>query len=247
MAAEAEVPATTPPVSVPPAPAKPLERAPRRSRARPIIISLFLLGAIAVAGYFGYNYWRDAQLYISTDDALVDATMQAITAPGSGTLLTWRAQAGQQVQAGAVVGVVRTTAGLASVSSFNVVAPIDGTLIRVDAREGQAVAPTLPLAYVADLAHLRVTAFVDETEISDVHIGQPVDVTVDATGKTSYTGSVSEIIPSTASQFALLPSTDRSTANFTKVTQRVEVHIVLDNANSVQLFPGENANVRIHR
>lgn len=219
----------------------------RRIGGRPLTLAAIILVALLVAGTVGFNYWRDATLYVSTDDALVDATMQAVSAPGVGTLVTWKARPGVHVAAGEVIGIVRTSPGMGSLASYEVTSPIAGTLLRVDAHEGQSVSPALPLAYVADLDHLRITAYVDETEIHDVRVGQPADVTVDATGGAQYQGTVSEIIPATAGQFALLPSTDRSTGNFTKVTQRVEVRIGLSLPAGVQLYPGENANVRIHR
>ena len=166
-----------------------------------------------VASFVGFRYWRDATLYITTDDALIDTTLQTITSPGAGTLVTWQAQTGAHVTANEIIGIVRAMPGLANVSSYNVTAPIDGTLLRVEAHVGQNVSPALPLAYVADLDHLRVTAYIDETEIRAVRIGKPVEITVDATGGTLYQGTVSEIIPATAGQFALLPSSDRSTGN----------------------------------
>jgi multidrug resistance efflux pump len=214
---------------------------------RPLALGAVLLVALVVAGTVGYRYWRDATLYISTDDALVDTSMQAVSSPGAGTLVTWQAQPGARVKGGEIIGIVRATAGLSGVASYNVLAPIDGTLLRVDAHEGQNVSPALPLAYVADLDHLRITAFIDETEIHAVRVGQAVDITVDANSGVAYQGSVSEVIPATAGEFALLPSSDRSTGNFTKVTQRVEVRIALQVGQGAQLYPGENASVRIHR
>ncbi|NTU80038.1 MAG: HlyD family efflux transporter periplasmic adaptor subunit [Chloroflexales bacterium] len=237
---------TTAPEAAPPAAPRPAQRA-RRIGGRPLAFGIVLLVALSIASVVGYRYWRDATLYITTDDALIDTTMQSVTAPATGTLEVWQAEPGVRVSAGDVIGIVRTTPGLSSVASFNVLAPIDGILLRVDAHAGQNVSPSLPLAYVADLDRLRVTAYVDETEIHAVRVGQPVDITVDATGAAQYEGTVSEVIPATAGQFALLPSSDRSTGNFTKVTQRVEVRIALANPGDAQLYPGENANVRIHR
>ncbi|MEI7646089.1 MAG: HlyD family efflux transporter periplasmic adaptor subunit [Chloroflexales bacterium] len=229
------------------APAAPAVRSVRRIGGRPLMFGIILIVALSIASTVGYRYWRDATLYISSDDALIDTTMQSVTSPGTGTLVTWQAQPGTRVTAGQVLGIVRTTSGLGSAAAYNLIAPISGTLLRVEAHEGQMISPALPLAYVADLDHLRVTAFIDETEIHAVRVGQPVDITVDATGNTPYRGTVSEIIPATAGEFALLPSSDRSTGNFTKVTQRVEVRITLDTSSGTQLYPGENANVRIHR
>ncbi len=228
------------------APAAPV-RPRRRFSIRSLIIMIFGLVIVGAAAYFGYNYWRDSTLFISTDDALVDSDMTTVTPTGSGTLIAWPVKVGQKVQAGQVIGLVQTAPGTATRESFNITAPIAGTLLRVDAKEGQLVSAGVPLAYIADLDHLRVTAFIDETTISDVRVGQPVDITVDATGSTSYSGTVTEILPATASQFSLLPATDRGTANFTKVAQRIEVHMSLNAPAGAALYPGESANVRIRR
>jgi multidrug resistance efflux pump len=214
---------------------------------RPLVIGLVALIVLAAAARAGYNYWLDSVTYISTDDALVDANMTTVTTTGAGILDVWRIKPGDHMRAGQVIGRVKPAPGATAGVSFEITAPIAGTLVRVDGKEGQIISPAQPLAYIADLDHLRVTAFVDETAIHSVAVGKPVDITVDATGSTVYHGTVAEILPATASEFALIPSTDRGTGNFTKVTQRVEVHIALDGANNQQLFPGENAYVRIHR
>jgi len=86
---------------------------------------------------------------------------------------------------------------------------------------------------------------VDESVIHKIHAGQTVDVTVDATGGNVYHGTVSEVLPATASSFALIPSSDRSNGNFTKVTQRIEIHIDIGSTGGTTLYPGENAYVRI--
>ena len=51
-------------------------------------------------------------------------------------------------------------------------------------------------------------------------------------------GKVSHISPASGSQFALLPP-DNATGNFTKVTQRIPVKIILyENQESARLRPG---------
>ncbi len=128
---------------------------------------------------------------------------------------------------------------------MSITAPINGTILRVDGKEGQVIAQAQPLAYVANLDAMRITAYIDESAIRKIHAGRAVEVTVDATGANVYQGTVSEVLPATASSFALIPSTDRSTGNFTKVTQRIEVHIDIGAAGGTALYPGENAYVRI--
>lgn len=214
-----------------------------RSGSRRLIILLVVLVVLAVAGYFGYTYWIDSQRFVSTDDALVDSNLVSIAPPSSGTLEIWRVKVGDEVKAGQTLGTVKPPPGAAAYADIK--APIDGTVVRVDGKLGQVVGAAQTLAYVADLKHLTVTAFVDETQIGRVKPGQKVEISVDASGSTSYAGTVKEILPAVASQFSLIPSTDRATSNFTKVTQRVEVHIDLGDTSGMAIYPGENATVRV--
>jgi multidrug resistance efflux pump len=211
-------------------------------RRRPLLLGIVALVVLAVAAYFGYNYYVDSTYYVSTDDALVDSNLVAVAPLGSGTLVIWRIKPGDRVRTGQVLGQVKPAAGAAYI---NITAPIDGTIIRVDGKEGQVVAQAQALAYVANLDAMRITAYIDESAIRKIHSGQPVEVTVDATGSNVYHGTVSEVLPATASSFALIPSSDRSNGNFTKVTQRIEVHIDIGSTSGTNLFPGENAYVRI--
>jgi len=213
-----------------------------RVTARALLIGLGLLIVLAVAARFGYTYYVDSTFYVTTDDALVDSNLVPVAPIGSGTLAIWRIKPGEKVRTGQVLGQVKPASGSAY---LNITAPIDGTILRVDGKEGQVVAQAQPLAFVANLDAMHITAYIDESAIRKVHPGQPVDVTVDATGGTLYHGTVSEVLPATASSFALIPSSDRSNGNFTKVTQRIEVHIDIGSTSGSALYPGENAYVRI--
>lgn len=213
-----------------------------RVRARPLILAVVGLVALALAGRFGYTYYLDSTLYVTSDDALVDSNMVSIAPTAAGTLLLWQIRPGDQVRAGQVLGQVRPSAGSAYV---NITAPIDGTILRVDGKQGQVVGQAQALAYVANLNAMRITAYIDENTIYKIRPGQAVEVTVDATGDLVYQGTVSEVLPAAASAFAIIPSSDRTTSNFTKVTQRIEVHIDIGATTGLALYPGANAYVRI--
>ena len=202
--------------------------------------------ALVVAAAAGYLYWRNLSLYLTTDNALVDSNMTAVASPGMGTLRSWPVTAGMLVQADQVLGFVQPGPAAGAQSSYKVRAPVAGTVIRVDGKEGQIINAAQPLAFVADLENLTITAFIDENDIHKVKIGQHVDVTVDATGGIVYSGTIQNIMPATASEFALIQTTDRTTSNFTKVGQRIEVHIDLGNTANSGLYPGMSAAVRIH-
>ncbi len=217
-------------------------RARGRIQTRQIVIGLVVIIVLALLARFGYTYYIDSTLYVSTDDALVDSNLVSVAPIGSGTLAIWRIKPGDKVRAGQVLGQVKPVSGS---SYINITAPSDGTILRVDGREGQVVAQAQSLAYVANLDVMHITAYIDESVIHKIHAGQTVDVTVDATGSNVYRGTVSEVLPATASSFALIPSTDRSNGNFTKVTQRIEIHIDIGSTAGTTLYPGENAYVRI--
>lgn len=213
-----------------------------RIRRRPLLIGVVGLIVLALVARFGYTYYINSTRYVTTDDALVDSNMVSVAPLASGTLVIWRIKPGDTVRAGQVLGQVKPTTGSAY---SNITAPINGTILRVDGKEGQVVGQAQALAYVANLNAMHITAYIDESVIHKVHVGQPVEVTVDATGSNVYSGTVSEVLPATASSFALIPSSDRSTGNFTKVSQRIEVHIDIGATSGTTLYPGENAYVRI--
>ena len=134
----------------------------------------------------------------------------------------------------------------ASGRAVAVTSPINGTIIQEGATSGEVAAPGQPLAQVVDLNAIYITAYVEETHIGDVHLGQGVDVKVDQVGGTTFHGRVTRILPVAAGALSLLPTTDYASGNFTKVTQRVPVQITLDGYQGYTLYPGTSASVTIH-
>lgn len=72
--------------------------------------------------------------------------------------------------------------------------PIDGTIVAVHTRPGQAVVPNQPALTVADLDHwvLETTAL-SQFDLARVEIGQPATVNLDAFPDVTLTGHVNEI------------------------------------------------------
>jgi membrane fusion protein, multidrug efflux system len=109
-----------------------------------------------------------------------------------------------------------------------IVAPADGTVGERRVRPGQLVSPgTQVLSFVDGTAWVQ--ANFRETQLTNINVGDPVDVRVDVYPGTVIRGRVLEIAPASGSQFALLPP-DNATGNFTKVVQRVPVKVALDDA-----------------
>jgi len=84
-----------------------------------------------------------------------------------------------------------------------------------------------------------VIANYKETQLTDVHRGQAVEIAVDMFPGQIVRGHVDSIAPASGQEFALLPP-DNATGNFTKVVQRIPVKIVLrgDSALAGLLRPG---------
>src|ERR1700686_470824 len=78
-------------------------------------------------------------------------------------------------------------------------APFDGVITNLPVREGETVvigiqnSPGSPLMPIADMSVITSEVKVDETDIVNVHLGQPADVTIDAIPHKVFHGIVSEI------------------------------------------------------
>ena len=94
-------------------------------------------------------------------------------------------------------------------------------------RLGQFVNVGTQVIAVVPLPNIWVIANYKETQMTNIRIGQPARIAVDAFPDLKLTGHVDSWSPGTGSTFALLPP-DNATGNFTKVVQRVPVKIVLD-------------------
>ena len=108
-----------------------------------------------------------------------------------------------------------------------ILSPADGLVSQRQVRPGQFVNVGTQVISVVPLPQIWVIANYKETQMTNVRLGDPAKVTVDAFPDLALTGHVDSWSPGTGSTFALLPP-DNATGNFTKVVQRMPVKIVLD-------------------
>jgi multidrug resistance efflux pump len=221
----------------------------RRMIFVPLLIVLAVLAIGAGVGYLIYNNYE----FYNTDDAQVSGQLVNVSAVATGNLTSLNVKVGDTVTSGEAIGSVTpvtsatgATGTTGTPTSINVTSPIDGRVVQAYAVQGQAVSPGLPIVEVANLNALAVTAYVDESAISNVSNGQTVDIHVDAYSDTSFTGHVQQIVQSAASEFSLLPTEDNASGNFTKVSQRIPVVITLDGNGGKDIVPGMSAEVTIH-
>jgi len=125
-----------------------------------------------------------------------------------------------------------------NLSYTRIVAPVDGVVAKRSAQPGQYVAPGQQLMAIVPLDDIWVTANFKETQLRNMHPGNPVEIHVDAYGRT-YTGHVESIAGGTGAVFSLLPP-ENATGNYVKVVQRVPVRLRLDKGQDPdrQLRPG---------
>jgi RND family efflux transporter MFP subunit len=79
-----------------------------------------------------------------------------------------------------------------------ILAPIGGVVSAVSTQEGETVAASFAaptFVTLLDLSKLEVWAYVDETDIGHVHVGQKAHFTVDTYGDHEFTGTVTSIHP----------------------------------------------------
>lgn len=122
-------------------------------------------------------------------------------------------------------------------------APSAGVASKVDLQVGELVQRGQPLlAIVPD--YRFVVANFKETDLSEIHVGDPATIDVDALAGDDLVGSVESIGAGTGAVFSLLPA-DNASGNFVKVVQRVPVRIAIAELPNVPLPAGLSATVTV--
>jgi HlyD family secretion protein len=127
-------------------------------------------------------------------------------------------------------------------------APFDGVVTNLPVREGETVvmgiqnAPGSTLMTLADVSVITAEVKVDETDIVNVKLGQPAEVSIDAIPKKKFKGIVTEI-----GNNALLRSTGVSTSQSTGSSQEAKDFKVVVTLTDVpdNLRPGLSATAKI--
>jgi HlyD family secretion protein len=127
-------------------------------------------------------------------------------------------------------------------------APFDGTITNLPVREGESVvmgiqnAPGSTLMTLADMSVITAEIKVDETDIVNVKLGQPVEVSIDAMPKKAFKGVVTQI-----GDNAIVRSTGVSTSQSVSTTQEAKDFkvVVTLQAPPSDLRPGLSTTAKI--
>jgi membrane fusion protein (multidrug efflux system) len=133
-----------------------------------------------------------------------------------------------------------------NVSYATISAAIDGTVGARTLRVGQFVQAGTQLMEIVPLRDTYVVANFKETQLTWMHAGQAVRLSVDAFPGESLAGHVDSLAPASGLEFALLPP-DNATGNFTKIVQRVPIKVVFDETRRLagRLRPGMSVDVAV--
>lgn len=213
-----------------------------------ILLNVIILLILVGGGFAAYSYYNNKVNYLSTDNASIAGQQVSIIAPATGKLTAWNAKVGDAFSKNQSLGtIVAAGAGAeATPMDIPVTIPTNGTVVQTNAVKDSFVAAGTPLATAYDLNNLWVTANIDETDIDDIAVNQDVDLYVDAFPNTTLKGKVDTIGLATAGTFSLLPSGNTS-GNYTKVTQVIPVKISIADQKGLNIVPGMNVTVRIHK
>ncbi len=121
--------------------------------------------------------------------------------------------------------------------------PADGRVVMTFVRKGEHVAAGQRIAMFHDPRQIWVQANVKETAVGLLKPGMKADVRIDAYPGRVFEGEIYRIGQAATSKFALLPDPNPS-GNFTKITQRLPVRILLTDKD-LMLRPGMMAEVDI--
>ena len=128
-------------------------------------------------------------------------------------------------------------------------APVDGYVAKRSVQVGQRVQPGTPLMAVVPLHQVWIDANFKETQLTDMRIGQPVEIESDVYGgAVSYTGKVESLGIGTGSAFSLLPA-QNATGNWIKIVQRIPVRVVFTDPKQLEQHPlrlGMSLNVDVN-
>src|SRR5712691_10479640 len=144
-------------------------------------------------------------------------------------------------QARADLDTARLNLGYAEIRS-----PIDGYIGNRAAQVGAYVSQAAHLLTVVPAHGLWVDANFKEDQLARMAPGQPASVVADVLPGKTFHGRVESLAPGTGAVFSVIPP-ENATGNFTKIVQRVQVRIALDegDARLGALRPGVSTTVSV--
>ncbi|HEY5550362.1 MAG TPA: efflux RND transporter periplasmic adaptor subunit [Opitutaceae bacterium] len=118
------------------------------------------------------------------------------------------------------------------------VSPLTGVVLSKNIEPGEYVAPGTAVVTVADTSKVWLRAFVNETDLGKIHLGQEVEVSTDSFPDKTYRGTIAFI----ASEAEFTPKTVQTNKERVKLVFRVKIDLENDHG---ELKPGMPADAVI--
>ena len=163
---------------------------------------------------------------VKTDYEATQARYEQLMRQKQSTLLQKQEQTQRLEQNESATKLAEAALNLAKLNlSYTVIlATTDGVTGRKDIHEGELVQPGQALVTLVDGTEKWVIANYKETQTTDMHRNQLVEVKVDAIPGVKFEGRIASISDATGASYSLIPQ-NNSAGNFVKVEQRIPVRI----------------------
>src|SRR5699024_9171467 len=126
-----------------------------------------------------------------------------------------------------------------TLANYTITAPINGTVIQKNRQAGESVESGNDLCIIYDMSYLEMTINIDELDINQINVGQPVTVTADSVNGT-FDGVVTRV--------SMVGTTQGGTTTYPVTVQvdeygdlrpgmNVNADIVVEQASSVIAVP----------
>jgi membrane fusion protein (multidrug efflux system) len=150
----------------------------------------------------------------------------------------------QTAAAQAQLGVIQT-----QLTNTVIESPMTGVISKRWVLSGDIVQPGQSIFTIYNVKDVWVTANLEETSLSNLRLGDKVEISVDSYPDAKFIGTILRLGSNTASQFSLIPPNNAS-GNFTKVTQRIPIKISIERTDSnrsqnINLLPGMSVEVKV--
>lgn len=159
-----------------------------------------------------------------------EAYLRLKRGPRRQTIEQARARVDQARQA---LALAETELGYATLRS-----PISGVVLSKNVEPGEFVAPGTPVVTVADLSNVYLRAYVSETNLGRVHLGQSARISVDSFPGKTFPGRITFI----SSEAEFTPKTVQTTKERVKLVYRIKITIPNPNHS---LKPGMPADATL--
>ncbi len=135
---------------------------------------------------------------------------------------------------------------LNKISYTRLKAPFDGIIAKRFVYKGSVIKAGMPVYSIIPKKSIYIKVLLEETKLEGVKTGAYAKIKIDAYPDRIYKGVVTKIEPASAAKFALVPR-DISAGEFTKVAQRIPVHIKITEGDISILRVGMGGEVEIKR